>query len=132
MLAKALNQTDWVRERKENWQAATPWDRRAIIWAGTALSPDERNYWLKRVQGSQDILDAAIAEATLRVGNSAKPTPLRQLPPPSQVARPAPIPGPPLLQIPMPPQVVLPPPLPAHLLPPDVVERDVDGLLPHR
>lgn len=64
-VAKALNQTDWVRERKENWQAATPWDRRAIISAATALSPDERNYWLKRVQGSLDILDSAVAQAAL-------------------------------------------------------------------
>jgi hypothetical protein len=67
VVAKELDHTDWVRERKENWQAATPWDRRAIIWAATALSPDERNYWLKRVQGIPDILDSAMAEATLRM-----------------------------------------------------------------
>jgi hypothetical protein len=86
VVAKALNQTDWVRERKENWQAATPWDRRAIIWAATALSPDERNYWLKRVQGSPDILDSAVAEATLRVGTNIK----IPMPPPSSAPLTAP------------------------------------------
>jgi hypothetical protein len=101
VVAKALNQTDWVRERKENWQAATPWDRRAIIWAATALSPDERNYWLKRAQGSPDILDSAMAEATLRVGNPVKiplppPANLPPLPVPQVIAIP-PLPKPPVI-----------------------------------
>ncbi len=100
-VAKALGQTDWVRERKENWQAASPWDRRAIIWAATALSPDERNYWLKRVQGSPDILDSAMAEATLRVGNPIKialppPPNLPPLPAPQVIAIP-PLPKPPAI-----------------------------------
>lgn len=96
LVAKALSQTDWVRERKENWQAATPWDRRAIIWAATALSPDERNYWLKRVQGSLDILDSAIAEATLRVAAPVKIL----LPPQANLPTQA---MPPVIAIPLPP-----------------------------
>lgn len=71
LLAKELKQVDWVRERKETWQNNTPWDRRAIIWSSLALSRDEMNYWLKRVQNAGDLLDSAIAEAALSVGNSS-------------------------------------------------------------
>ena len=70
LLAKDLKQVDWVRERKETWQNNTPWDRRAIIWSSLALSRDEMNYWLNRVQNAGDLLDSAIAEAALAVGNS--------------------------------------------------------------
>jgi hypothetical protein len=72
LLAKELRQVDWVRERKETWQNNSPWDRRAIIWSSLALSRDEMNYWLKRVQNAGDILDAAVAEAALAIGNSDK------------------------------------------------------------
>jgi hypothetical protein len=68
-LAKKKGYTDWVREQKETWQNNNPWDKRAIIWAGQALSRDEMNYWLKRVQNAGDILDRAIAEAALHLGN---------------------------------------------------------------
>jgi hypothetical protein len=69
LLAKKKGYTDWVREQKETWQNNNPWDKRAIIWAGQALSRDEMNYWLKRVQNAGDILDRAIAEAALHLGN---------------------------------------------------------------
>ncbi|MDQ0081777.1 hypothetical protein J2W35_002116 [Variovorax boronicumulans] len=72
LLAKEIKQIDWVRERKETWQNNTPWDRRAIIWSSLALSRDEMNYWLKRVQNAGDLLDNAIAEAALAVGNAGK------------------------------------------------------------
>lgn len=69
LLAKKNGYTDWVREQKETWQNNNPWDKRAIIWAGQALSRDEMNYWLKRVQNAGDILDRAIANAALILGN---------------------------------------------------------------
>jgi hypothetical protein len=69
LLAKKNRYTDWVREQKETWQNNNPWDKRAIIWAGQALSVDEMNYWLKRVQNAGDILDRSIAEAALHLGN---------------------------------------------------------------
>lgn len=70
LLAKETRQIDWVRERKETWQNNSPWDRRAIIWSSLALSRDEMNFWLKRVQNAGDLLDGAIAEAALVVGNA--------------------------------------------------------------
>ena len=70
LLAKKNGYTDWVREQKETWQNNNPWDKRAIIWAGQALSTDEMNYWLKRVQNAGDILDRAIAKAALHLGNN--------------------------------------------------------------
>ncbi len=68
--AKQNNYLDWVREKKETWQNNNPWDRRAIIWAGQALSHDEMNYWLQRVQNAGDLLDKAIANATLHIRNN--------------------------------------------------------------
>ncbi|MCD5360116.1 RNA-directed DNA polymerase [Chromobacterium aquaticum] len=65
LLARERGYNDWVREQKETWLNNSPWDRRAIIWAAKALSNDEMNYWLKRVQNAGDILDKAIAESVL-------------------------------------------------------------------
>jgi hypothetical protein len=69
LLARQLQYVDWIREQKETWSNNAPWDRRAIIWAATALSTDEMNYWLKRVMNAGDILDKAIAESVLQTQN---------------------------------------------------------------
>ena len=69
MLARSKGYHDWVREQKETWSNNSPWDRRAIIWSSKALSNDEMNYWLKRVQNAGDILDKAIAESVLNTEN---------------------------------------------------------------
>jgi hypothetical protein len=65
LLARNLRYLDWVRAQKETWQNNGPWDRRAVIWAATAMSEDERGFWLKRVQNAGDILDNAVAKAAL-------------------------------------------------------------------
>ncbi|NOQ21356.1 MAG: hypothetical protein GQ565_01725 [Candidatus Aegiribacteria sp.] len=70
LLARDHGYVDWVREQKETWLNNSPWDRRAIIWAAKALSTDEMNYWLKRVQNAGDILDKAIAESMLITENA--------------------------------------------------------------
>lgn len=70
LLAKKKGYIDWVREQKETWQNNNPWDKRAIIWASQALSRDEMNYWLQRVQNAGDILDRAVAESTLHLANN--------------------------------------------------------------
>jgi hypothetical protein len=70
LLARDHGYIDWVREQKETWLNNAPWDRRAIIWAAKALSTDEMNYWLKRVQNAGDILDKAIAESVLNTENA--------------------------------------------------------------
>jgi len=70
LLARKNGYNDWVREQKETWLNNSPWDRRAIIWSARALSTDEMNYWLKRVQNAGDILDKAIAESVLNTTNS--------------------------------------------------------------
>ncbi|MGJ8694192.1 MAG: RNA-directed DNA polymerase [Thalassotalea sp.] len=69
LLARNKGYNDWVREQKETWSNNSPWDRRAIIWAAKALSNDEMNFWLKRVQNAGDILDKAIAESILNTEN---------------------------------------------------------------
>jgi len=47
--------------RKETWQNNKPWDRRAIIWAGSILPEDERKAWLGKVADIGDDLDATVA-----------------------------------------------------------------------
>jgi len=69
LLARVKGYNDWVREQKETWLNNSPWDRRAIIWSAKALSKDEMNFWLKRVQNAGDILDKAIAESVLNTEN---------------------------------------------------------------
>ncbi len=59
--AKALRRIDWVRSYKETWRSVGPWERRAIIAAGTILPPDERSHWKKTILGSDDPLDRAVA-----------------------------------------------------------------------
>jgi len=46
LLAKAHGTIDWVRERKETWANTPPAVQRAIVWAASALPPDERRAWL--------------------------------------------------------------------------------------
>lgn len=69
LLARKHSYMDWVREQKETWLNNAPWDRRAVIWAAKALSTDEMNYWLRRVQNAGDILDKAIAESVMNTEN---------------------------------------------------------------
>ena len=72
LLAKSLGYIDWVREQKETWQNNSPWSRRAVIWSASALSGDELNYWLMRVQNAGDELDKAIAASVLQQFNNAR------------------------------------------------------------
>jgi hypothetical protein len=65
LLARKLRMLDWVRERKEIWNNHSPWDRRAIIWAASVLPPDEKRFWLQRVQGSGDLLEGVVAGAVM-------------------------------------------------------------------
>jgi len=63
MLAKARAHVDWVRAQKETWQNYAPWDRRAVVWAGSALSGDELHAWINRVENAGDSLDKAVAKS---------------------------------------------------------------------
>lgn len=65
LIAKKYGFVDWVRERKENWSNFGPWDRRALLYAATALPRDERGSWLGVVEESGDLLDAAVAKFVL-------------------------------------------------------------------
>lgn len=61
LLAMKLKQVDWIREQKEVWMNFGPWERRAILWAASALSRDERRAWLEPIAASTDLVDASIA-----------------------------------------------------------------------
>ena len=56
LLAKAHRTIDWVRERKETWANTPPPVQRAIVWAASALSADERRAWLEGPANAGDPL----------------------------------------------------------------------------
>ena len=69
LLAKAYNQPYWVRSYKEGVANLSPWDRRAIIYAATALPSLERQAWLGLVKNHlSDPLDTAVAKSVLLSG----------------------------------------------------------------
>lgn len=62
LIARTAKNIDWVREQKEIWMNYASWDRRAVIYAGSALPTKERRIWLETVaKSSDDRLDRAIA-----------------------------------------------------------------------
>lgn len=61
-VAILTNNVDWVRERKEDWAALGPWDRRGLIYASSILPDDERRPWLGVVEESGDFLEQAVAK----------------------------------------------------------------------
>ena len=66
LIARARGDIPWVRQYKERWRNCGPWDRRAIIWAGSVLKDDERHAWRKTVLATEDPLDRAVAIKALQ------------------------------------------------------------------
>jgi len=63
LIAKNSKKMDWVREQKELWANHSPSDRRAIIFAGSALPETERKIWLEMISKSTgDKLEKAVAQ----------------------------------------------------------------------
>lgn len=63
LLANAHGQAFWVRQHKEHLMEHGPWERRALIWAASALPASERRIWLGKVlRRLDDRLDIALAE----------------------------------------------------------------------
>lgn len=65
-VARVTEDLPWIRRQKELWRNAGPWDRRAIICAGSILGPDERNAWKNSVLETTDPMDRAVALYALR------------------------------------------------------------------
>ena len=62
-IAESAKKMDWVREQKELWTNHSPLDKRAIIYAGSALPAKERKIWLEMVANStSDPLEKAVAQ----------------------------------------------------------------------
>lgn len=63
MCAKVNKQVSWVRDHKDRLSNYGDWDRRGIINAGSILSRDERNHWMKIIeQNSSSLLDRVLAK----------------------------------------------------------------------
>lgn len=63
LMARTAAKVDWVRAQKEIWANYSPWDRRAVIYAGSALPATERRIWLDMVaENSDDMLERAVAQ----------------------------------------------------------------------
>jgi hypothetical protein len=62
LIAQRAKKVDWVRGQKEIWMNYSPWDRRAVIYAGSVLPAKERRIWLDMVaSATDDVLDKAVA-----------------------------------------------------------------------
>jgi hypothetical protein len=63
-LARRHRDLAWIKGQKEDWKNHSPWDRRAVIWAASALSTTERSHWLSAVENqAEDPLDRIVAAA---------------------------------------------------------------------
>jgi hypothetical protein len=63
LMARIAKRMDWVRAQKEIWSNYSPWERRAVIFAGFALPGTERRVWLDLVaETTEDMLERAIAQ----------------------------------------------------------------------
>ena len=65
LLARAFKKTHWVRGKKETVMALSPWDRRAVIYAGQILPAKEKKIWLNMIREKGDHLDRAVANCLL-------------------------------------------------------------------
>ncbi|MDD9962055.1 MAG: RNA-directed DNA polymerase [Gammaproteobacteria bacterium] len=64
LLARAHKEPYWVRSHKSDVANLRPWDRRAVIYAASALPQSERNAWLSMVRKLvSDPIDAAVAKS---------------------------------------------------------------------
>ena len=64
LLAQAHQEPFWVRSQQSNVANLPPWDRRAVIYAASALPQSERADWLSMVgQLLPDPIDAALAKS---------------------------------------------------------------------
>ncbi|HVZ73545.1 MAG TPA: RNA-directed DNA polymerase [Polyangia bacterium] len=61
LIARSRGDISWVRGHKERWQSLGPWQRRAVIYAGSVLKTDERSAWKKVILRAGDSLDRAVA-----------------------------------------------------------------------
>jgi hypothetical protein len=66
MMARRGRRLDWIRGLKESWTNYGPWDRRAIIYAGSILPPGEKRPWLGLIEEStEDPLERAVAKYSM-------------------------------------------------------------------
>ncbi len=66
LLARAFNNIQWVRQKKEEIMNLSPWDKRAVIYAADILPEDEKKHWLRLIRKKGEFLDKAIANYLLR------------------------------------------------------------------
>jgi hypothetical protein len=70
LIAKRKRDTTWVKDYKDGLDVLGPWDKRAILYAASVLSPDEMTHWINLASTRGDILDKAIAAY---LGSMVKP-----------------------------------------------------------
>jgi hypothetical protein len=63
MCAKVNGQVSWVRRHKNELSNYNSWGRRAIMFAGSVLSRDERKHWMELVENtSSSLLERILAK----------------------------------------------------------------------
>ena len=55
-------QDSWFRTRKRNVFDFSPWERRAVLYGGSCLPPDERKHWYQSLESRLDPIEIAITQ----------------------------------------------------------------------
>jgi hypothetical protein len=62
LIARRRSDRTWVKGYKNDLDVLGPWQKRAVIYAGSVLSQDEVVHWLEVAAARGDIIDAAVAK----------------------------------------------------------------------
>ena len=66
LMARRGKRLDWVRGLRDSWRNYGPWDRRAIIYAGSILPSGEKRPWLGLIEETtEDPLERTVAQYAL-------------------------------------------------------------------
>jgi len=66
LAAGAAEHGPWIRERKDDFAAADPWFRRALISAATSLPGDEAPHWIKSIKRRISPMEKVMARWAFR------------------------------------------------------------------
>lgn len=62
ILGRRMHQVEWLRSEKDTWEVKEPWARRALLWASSIFSANERGNWFDKIGAASDILERAIIQ----------------------------------------------------------------------
>jgi hypothetical protein len=62
LIARRRGDGTWIKGYKNGLDVLGPWEKRAVMYAGTVLSEDELVHWLRVAAARGDILESVVAK----------------------------------------------------------------------